>query len=77
MTLMTLQTFIWLDYLVSLSALQEDQFVYATLQVALYLDSFTNSHPIQVTVSDPAQINEIFDKISYNKVWSKLGTVWA
>ena len=47
---------------------QEDQFVYQTLQRALYLDSFSNSHPIQVMVSDPSQINEIFDQISYDKV---------
>lgn len=45
----------------------EEQFVYMTLQTALYLDSLGNSHPIQVNVKDPAQINEIFDKISYSK----------
>ena len=45
--------------------------MFQTLQRALYLDSFSNSHPIQVTVSDPSQINEIFDKISYDKVGQK------
>nr|KAG5707291.1 hypothetical protein BaRGS_000065 [Batillaria attramentaria] len=43
------------------------QFVFDTLQVGLYLDSMSNSHPILVPVKDPAEINEIFDKISYAK----------
>ena len=34
---------------------------------ALYLDSLNNSHPIEVSVKNPADINEIFDAISYNK----------
>ncbi|AJF63150.1 MAG: hypothetical protein QT11_C0001G1026 [archaeon GW2011_AR20] len=34
---------------------------------ALYLDSLNNTHPIEVDVVDPGEINEIFDAISYNK----------
>ncbi|XP_070545823.1 glutamyl aminopeptidase-like [Ptychodera flava] len=44
-----------------------DQFLYQTFQRALVLDSLSNSHPISVPVSNPAQINEIFDNISYDK----------
>ncbi|XP_041355968.1 endoplasmic reticulum aminopeptidase 1-like isoform X1 [Gigantopelta aegis] len=44
----------------------QDQFV-LEVQSAMYLDSFSNSHPIHVPVNDPSQINEIFDKISYSK----------
>ena len=34
---------------------------------ALYLDCLNNSHPIEVEITDPGRINEIFDAISYNK----------
>lgn len=34
---------------------------------ALYLDSLNNTHPIEVDVTNPEEINEIFDAISYNK----------
>jgi len=34
---------------------------------ALYLDSLENSHPIEINVINPSEINEIFDSISYNK----------
>jgi len=34
---------------------------------ALNLDSLESSHPIQVEVKDPGQIDEIFDAISYSK----------
>eukprot|EP00744_Colponema_vietnamica_P007049 GILI01010185.1.p2 GENE.GILI01010185.1~~GILI01010185.1.p2 ORF type:complete len:863 (+),score=319.04 GILI01010185.1:50-2638(+) len=34
---------------------------------ALQLDSLSNSHPIQVDVNHPDEINEIFDTISYSK----------
>ncbi|XP_070179100.1 glutamyl aminopeptidase-like, partial [Littorina saxatilis] len=54
-----------------------EQFVYQTLQQALYLDSFTNSHPIQVPVNDPAEISAIFDKISYDKGASLIAMVQA
>ena len=45
-----------------------DQFIVDDLQGALALDAHVNSHPISVEVKDPAQINEIFDTISYDKV---------
>ncbi|XP_077988862.1 endoplasmic reticulum aminopeptidase 1-like [Glandiceps talaboti] len=44
-----------------------DQFIYMTLQTALAHDALSNSHPISVPVSNPDQINEIFDSISYSK----------
>ncbi|XP_077996674.1 endoplasmic reticulum aminopeptidase 2-like [Glandiceps talaboti] len=44
-----------------------DQFVYLCYQVAMTLDSLSNSHPISVTVTDPQQIDDIFDDISYEK----------
>lgn len=34
---------------------------------ALVLDSLKNSHPIEVPVSNPNEIDEIFDDISYQK----------
>ena len=40
-----------------------------TMQTALSLDSLTSSHPVSVTVNDPTEINEIFDSISYDKVY--------
>ena len=48
-----------------------DQFLVETLQAALGSDSLQNSHPISVPVHDPAEINEIFDSISYDKVTHK------
>ncbi len=36
-------------------------------QVALKLDSLANSHPIEVKVNHPDEINEIFDMVSYAK----------
>lgn len=45
-----------------------DQFIIDDVQPSLVLDSHVNSHPISVPVHDPAQINEIFDTISYDKV---------
>lgn len=44
-----------------------DQFNAEELQVALRLDSLSNSHPISVPVRSPEEINEIFDAISYQK----------
>lgn len=35
---------------------------------AFQLDSLESSHPINVEVNDPAEINFIFDDISYGKV---------
>ena len=43
------------------------QFVTNTHIKALELDALRNSHPIQVPVGHPSEIDEIFDDISYNK----------
>ncbi|KAG1652086.1 Puromycin-sensitive aminopeptidase [Nymphon striatum] len=43
------------------------QFVTDMFTVALELDSLKNSHPIEVPVGSPSEIDEIFDTISYNK----------
>lgn len=33
------------------------------------LDAYASSHPISQPVEHPKQIKEIFDSITYNKVW--------
>ncbi|XP_076380001.1 puromycin-sensitive aminopeptidase isoform X3 [Megalopta genalis] len=43
------------------------QFVTDTYIGALELDALQNSHPIEVPVGHPSEIDEIFDEISYNK----------
>jgi puromycin-sensitive aminopeptidase len=43
------------------------QFVADTYMPALDLDALHNSHPIEVPVGHPSEIDEIFDSISYNK----------
>ncbi|KAG5880379.1 hypothetical protein JTB14_027286 [Gonioctena quinquepunctata] len=43
------------------------QFVNDSYIRALELDSLKNSHPIEVPVENPSEIDEIFDDISYNK----------
>lgn len=45
-----------------------DQFIVDDTQSSLTLDSHCNSHPISVPVKNPAEINQIFDTISYDKV---------
>ncbi len=44
-----------------------DQFLTSDTAVALRLDALANSHPIEVTVNHPSEINEIFDAVSYSK----------
>lgn len=44
-----------------------EQFVPGTLIEALELDSLHSSHPIEVEVGHPSEVDEIFDNISYNK----------
>lgn len=34
---------------------------------ALELDALKNSHPIEIPVGHPSEIDEIFDEISYDK----------
>ncbi len=43
------------------------QFLDGETAVALSLDAMKTSHPIEVKVNTPAEIDEIFDEISYNK----------
>lgn len=43
------------------------QFVTDMYTRALELDSLKNSHPVEVPVGHPSEIDEIFDEISYNK----------
>lgn len=43
------------------------QFVTDMYTRALELDCLQNSHPIEVPVGHPSEIDEIFDEISYNK----------
>ncbi|BET03133.1 Aminopeptidase [Nesidiocoris tenuis] len=43
------------------------QFLNTVLNQALKLDSLESSHPIEVPVKSPGEINEIFDAISYCK----------
>jgi len=43
------------------------QFVTDTYIRALELDALNNSHPIEIPVGHPSEIDEIFDDISYNK----------
>ncbi len=44
-----------------------DQFIIEELESVFRLDALVHSHPISVEVSDPNEINEIFDGISYSK----------
>jgi aminopeptidase N len=43
------------------------QFVQTTQQAALLADSSLNSHPVLQVVSNPAEINSLFDALSYSK----------
>ena len=47
----------------------------ATLQGTLNLDAQRTTHPIRATADTPAQINEMFDGISYGKGGAVLGMV--
>eukprot|EP01027_Heterolobosea_sp_BB2_P018308 GEZU01025811.1.p1 GENE.GEZU01025811.1~~GEZU01025811.1.p1 ORF type:complete len:486 (+),score=140.93 GEZU01025811.1:106-1563(+) len=47
------------------------QFVQRFYGAALSLDGLETSHPIEVEVNHPDEINEIFDTISYAKVWRR------
>ncbi len=44
-----------------------NQFVANETGTAFQLDALNNTHPIEVNVGDPAEISEIFDKVSYSK----------
>lgn len=45
-----------------------DQFIHSRTMPALKTDALSTSHTLSVTVVDPADIEAIFDAISYNKV---------
>lgn len=61
----------WIEYLCVDHCFPEwdiwTQFVVMDLARALELDSLNNSHPIEVPVGHPAEVDEIFDAISYQK----------
>lgn len=61
----------WIEYLcVDFCCPEFDiwtQFVCNDFTKALELDGLTNSHPIEVEVGHPSEIDEIFDAISYSK----------
>lgn len=44
-----------------------DKIVTMELHSVLETDSLLSTHPISVTVNNPAQISEVFDEVSYNK----------
>jgi len=48
-----------------------DQSLLGANQNAMTMDQLANSHPIMADVKDPAQINSLFDSISYDKVSDK------
>lgn len=43
------------------------QIVIDDIQDVFGVDALETSHPISVTVNDPNEINELFDRISYGK----------
>uniref|UniRef100_A0A4W3J228 Aminopeptidase n=1 Tax=Callorhinchus milii TaxID=7868 RepID=A0A4W3J228_CALMI len=61
----------WIEYLCVDHCFPEydiwTQFVSADYTRALELDALDNSHPIEVKVGHPAEVDEIFDAISYSK----------
>ncbi|RDW92210.1 hypothetical protein BP5796_01604 [Coleophoma crateriformis] len=44
-----------------------EDFASSGFQLALYSDSFRNTHPIQATVHRPSEISQIYDDITYKK----------
>ena len=44
-----------------------EQFQHNDLHSVLSLDSLESSHPVSIPVSNPDEINQIFDDISYSK----------
>lgn len=53
-----------------------NQFVALEVGEAFSLDALRNTHPIEVEVGHPAEISEIFDKVSYAKGASVLRMLW-
>ncbi len=52
------------------------QFVSTEMSDAFALDALSNTHPIEVEVGHPAEISEIFDRVSYSKGASVLRMLW-
>ncbi|OGE19478.1 hypothetical protein A3D83_01890 [Candidatus Daviesbacteria bacterium RIFCSPHIGHO2_02_FULL_41_10] len=52
------------------------QFVASEIGGAFTLDSLKNTHPIEVEVGHPAEISEIFDRVSYEKGAAVLRMLW-
>jgi len=52
------------------------QFVSTEMADAFSLDALENTHPIEVEVKNPAEISEIFDRVSYSKGASVLRMLW-
>ncbi len=48
--------------------LQDGQLVAGDLQDVMQMDGLASSHPVYQAVSNPAEINELFDSITYFKV---------
>ena len=44
-----------------------DHFLPDVFELALDLDSMNSSHPIEIPVGHPSEVDEIFDAISYAK----------
>lgn len=61
----------WIEYLCVDFCIPEfdiwTQFVTSDYMRALELDALNNSHPIEVPVGHPSEVDEIFDAISYSK----------
>ncbi|XP_043910903.1 puromycin-sensitive aminopeptidase [Protopterus annectens] len=61
----------WIEYLCVDHCFPEydiwTQFVSSDYTRALELDALNNSHPIEVNVGHPSEVDEIFDAISYSK----------
>lgn len=45
----------------------DEQFICAGIQSVFLMDSLKSTHPISARVSRPEEINELFDRISYDK----------
>lgn len=48
---------------------QDDQVVVIDMSAAFAEDSLANSHPIRIPITRPEEISQIFDSITYEKVF--------
>lgn len=42
-------------------------FIVTRMKEAFYLDYLSTSHPIEIPIKSPSEINEIFDAVTYSK----------